>query len=319
MVVFKRIKIVLSIGSMFFFVCYLYPSFFAIDNNRILVTVNNGDSASVVASRLKNNGLVFSKKLFLCLVKITKSQKKIKAGVYSFSKKNNMFEILKKLNIGLCSVLRFTIPEGSNVKQTAEIISKTVNINKEKFIKIAKDKNMEGYLMPETYFVTPVVNEEKLIEMMFSEFKKKIKQCMYERAKEINVDFKNIIIMASIIEKEAIKSEEKPIIASVFYNRLSKHIKLQSCATVLYAIERNKSKLTFKDTKFNSPYNTYMYFGFPPGPICSPGIESIKAALYPANTKNLFFVSDKRGRHLFAKNFDEHRKNIQSIEILKIK
>jgi UPF0755 protein len=137
---------------------------------------------------------------------------------------------------------------------------------------------------------------------------------MRRRAEEINIPFKDIVIMASIIEREAVKLEEKSVIAAVFYNRLRKKMKLQSCVTVLYAIETNKMRLTFEDIKFDSPYNTYKHLGLPPDPICSPGIESIKAALYPADTKDLFFVSDGNGRHLFAENFNDHKKNRQIVE-----
>jgi UPF0755 protein len=313
--VIKQIKVV-SLAALIFCFMYVCMLFFVTDN-KILITVQSGDSVSLVASRLKANKLVLSKKLFLGLVKITKSQNKFKAGVYSFSRKDGMFKILRNISRGLNNILRFTVPEGNSVKQTAEIIAKTVNINKEKFIKIAGVKNMEGYLMPETYFVIPGMNEEQLIEMMYNEFNKKIMPYMYKKAKEINVKFKDIVIMASIIEKEAVKSEEKYMVSAVFYNRLNKNIKLQSCATVLYAMGINKSKLALEDIKFDSPYNTYVHFGLPPGPICSPGLESIKAALYPADTKNLFFVSAGDSSHLFAKSFDGHKKNKQTLKKLK--
>jgi UPF0755 protein len=206
------------------------------------------------------------------------------------------------------------VPEGNNIKQTAEIISRTLNIDKKRFVKIALERNLEGYLMPETYFVNPEINEKQLIEMMYGEFNKKITPDMYKRAKKTNIPFKDIVTMASIIEREAVKPEEKSVVAAVFYNRFRKKMKLQSCATVLYAMRENKVKLTLEDIKFDSPYNTYKHLNLPPGPICSPGLESIKAALYPADTENLFFVSDGNGRNLFAKNLNGHKKNRQTVE-----
>jgi UPF0755 protein len=282
--------------------------FFA-SGDKILISVQRGDTVSTTVSHLKENKLIYSKKLFLILTKLTKSQNKFKAGVYSFSKKDSMFKILKSLTRASENILRFTVPEGNNIEQTAGIISKTINIDKEKFIKIATDKNMEGYLMPETYFVDPGMNEEQIIGMMCNEFNKKVTSDMYKRAKELHLAFKDIIVISSIIEKEAVKPEEKLMIAAVFYNRLNKKIRLQSCATVLYAMRINKEKLSVEDTRFDSPYNTYRHYGLPPGPICSPGIESIKAALYPADTESLFFVSTGNSSHLFAKSFDEHKKN----------
>ncbi|MDR2676905.1 MAG: endolytic transglycosylase MltG [Endomicrobium sp.] len=306
-----RLIVLIMVFCLLFY--YSYVLFFNADD-KIKVIIKNGDNAISIASYLEKNNFIFSKELFLGLVKIANLQKKFKAGIYNFSKKDSIFKILRKLTTGPDDILRLTIPEGNTVKQTAEIISRVIDINKERFIKMAEDKNIEGYLMPETYFITFGMNEEQLIKMMLSEFYKKITPQMYERAKKININFKDIIIMASIIEKETVKNDEKPIIASIFYNRLNRNIKLQSCATVLYAMGINKPKLTYKDIKFNSQYNTYIHFGLPPGPICSPGIESIKAALYPSNTKNMFFVSEGYGRHLFAKNFEEHKKNISILK-----
>jgi UPF0755 protein len=268
-----------------------------------------------VASHLNKNKLISSKILFLGLARFTGSQNMLKAGVYSFYKKDNMFKVLKILKNGSGNLMHFTVPEGNNIKQTAEIISKIINIDKKKFIKIANDKNMEGYLMPETYFIYPGIREERIIEMMYSEFKKKITLDMYARARKMNILFKDIVILASIIEKEAVKPEERSIISEVFYNRLKSGMKLQSCATVLYAMGTSKVILTIENTKFNSLYNTYIHFGLPPGPICSPGIESIKAALYPTNSGNLFFVSSGNNHHFFSKNFYGHNKNKQIVKL----
>ncbi|MDR0956354.1 MAG: endolytic transglycosylase MltG [Endomicrobium sp.] len=286
-----------------------------LSNEKILLNVQKGDSSFTIASHLKEKNLILSRKLFIILSKITNFQNKLKIGVYSFSKKDGMFKILWKLKTGSNNILQFTIPEGSNIKQIADIISKVINIDKKKFVQIATDRNLEGYLMPETYFVSLEVSEEQLIEIMRTEFDRKITQDMYKRAAELNISFEDIIIMASIIEKEAANSEERSIVAAVFYNRLKKKIKLQSCATVLYAMGVNKVKLTAEDVKFESLYNTYVYYGLPPGPISNPGIESIKAALYPANTENLFFVSSGNGKHLFAKDFNEHTKNKQRLKL----
>jgi UPF0755 protein len=303
----KKATIVLFMLAVFLTI-FAALHFFA-SNEKKLITVQSGDNFIIVASHLKEQKIIYSENLFLALVKLTKSQNKLKVGLYEFSQKDNMFKIWKELKNGSNNVLRITVPEGSNIKQTSEIISKTVNIDKGKFIKLATEQNLEGYLMPETYFVSYGMGEEQLISMMRNEFDKKITPSMYERAKELGISFKDAVIMASIVEKEAIKPQEKSIIAAVFYNRLKKNMRLQSCATVLYAMGVNKIKLTVEDTKFISPYNTYIHFGIPPGPICSPGIESIKAVLYPADTSNLFFVSDAEGNHLFAENFDEHKKN----------
>jgi UPF0755 protein len=163
--------------------------------------------------------------------------------------------------------------------------------------------------MPETYFVSQNSKEESMIKILRDEFDKKVTAEMYERAKQMGIPMKNIITMASIVEKESMKPEERAVIAGIFYNRLKMKIRLESCATVLYAMGVNKPNLSIADTKYPSPYNTYLHYGLPPGPITNPGIESIKAALYPVSTDNLFFVAIGGGQHLFSPNLEQHVRN----------
>jgi UPF0755 protein len=303
--VFILIVVVLSLAL------FLCLGFMFASGNKTMFMVKKGESFSTVASRLENQSLILSKKMFLFFVKLTNSQGKLKAGIYELSGNDGIFKILKKLKTNSSNFIRITIPEGNNIKQIANIISDKVKIDKEKFIKVVTERNLEGYLMPETYFISPGIREEELIDIMHNEFDKNITQDMYKRAKDIGISFRDIIIMASIIEKEASKPEERSIMSAVFYNRLKKKMMLQSCATVLYAMGVVKENLSLEDIKFKSPYNTYLHFGLPPGPISNPGIESIKAALYPADSGDLFFVSNRDGSHLFAKTFDEHVKNKQ--------
>jgi UPF0755 protein len=309
----KKIKISLIALVLTTLIVIFLSVYLLLPDRHITIVVNQGATFFSIANQLKENHLILSKRLFLKLVDFKNAGSKLKAGVYTFSCKDTMVTILKDLITGSKNSIKFTIPEGSNNKQIAQIISKNIEIDKEKFIKIAAMRNLEGYLMPETYFVVPGMSEEQIIDMMYNEFNKKITPDMLQRAKEINMNFKDIVILASIIEKEALKANERPIISAVFYNRLRKNIRLQSCATVLYAMGINKEKLTIEDTKFKSPYNTYLHSGLPPGPICSPGIASIKATLYPAKVKSLFFVSKGDGQHLFADTLKEHNKNKQEV------
>lgn len=283
----------------------------SVADDKVIFTVKSGESASSVASRLKQDKLVNSKIVFLSYAKVTGSANRIKAGYYEFTRKDGMFKILNELKSGSKSLIKFTVPEGSNIKQTAEIVASKGTISKERFIRIAEENKAEGYLMPETYFIDPLMKEEDIIAVMKKEFDKKVTPDMYERAKELNMTMSQIITLASIVEKEAVNPDERSSIAAVFYNRIKKKIRLESCATVLYAMGVNKARLTLQDTEFDSPYNTYRHLGLTPGPICSPGIESIKAALYPANTSSLFFVSQGNGSHLFAESLEEHVKNKQ--------
>jgi UPF0755 protein len=309
----KKIVVVISVFFIIFIV--FFPlGFMPTSGAKTLFVVEKGEKFLTVASRLEEQNLILSKELFLFFVKLTNSQNKLKIGIYELSDRDGIFRILKQLKNNSKNFIRITIPEGNNIKQTADIIADKVKIDKDKFIGVANNRNLEGYLMPETYFVSLGVSEEELIDMMYNEFNKKITPAMYERAKELNVTFKDIITMASIIEKEVVKPEERSIIAAVFYNRLKRKMMLQSCATVLYAMGVTKEKLSLEDTKFKSPYNTYLNFGLPPGPISNPGIESIKAALYPADSGVLYFVSAGDGSHFFAKTFSEHVRNKQIVK-----
>jgi UPF0755 protein len=165
---------------------------------------------------------------------------------------------------------------------------------------------MEGFLLPETYFIDPAATEKDIIKIMNDEFNKFWTKKLEIRAEELNMTKKDIITLASIVEKEAVSANERPVIAGIFYNRLAKKMRLESCSTVLYAMGINKERLTFDDLKFNSPYNTYKHAGLPPGPICNPGKETIMSVLFPKKTSYLYFVSKGDGTHLFATTLNEH-------------
>jgi UPF0755 protein len=288
--------------------------FVSAPGEKTVFTVEKGENFLTVASRLEDQNLILSKKLFLFFVKITNSQGKLKVGIYDLSGNDGMFKILKNLKSNSKNFIKITIPEGNNIKQISDIIADKIKIDKDKFIEIASDKNLEGYLMPETYFVSPGISEQELIDMMHNEFGKKITPDMYKRAEELKIPFKDIITMASIIEKEGIKFEDRKIIAAVFYNRLKKRMNLQSDVTVLYAMGVVKENLSLEDIKIKSPYNTYLHFGLPPSPISNPGMQSIMAALYPADSVLLYFIADKDGNISFAKTFSEHVKNKQILK-----
>ncbi|MDR1952615.1 MAG: endolytic transglycosylase MltG [Elusimicrobiota bacterium] len=290
--------------------------YFKLPNKRIGFTVNSGDSAHRVADILKKENIIYSERLFLAFVKLTSSGKRIQAGYYEFSQRDNIFTILSQFRNGSKSYISVTIPEGSNIKQIAAIIkSRIPDFDDAKFIKIANDEKLEGYLMPETYYIGYSFQPEDMIRIMRKEFDKKVTPAMYERAEKIGMPMKDVITLASIVEKEAIKAQERPIIAGVFYNRLKQRIRLESCATVLYAMGINKAQLSLADTKYPSPYNTYLHYGLPPGPICNPGVESINAVLYPVETDNLFFVAEGGGGHLFSPNLEQHVKNKNEAKI----
>ncbi len=275
----------------------------------IEVLIPKGASPHKIARILKNSDIISSQGIFLFLIKIKNYSKKLQAGLYDFNKKDSFFTIINKLKNGDSKNIKIIIPEGFNIKQIAKVLSENNICNESKFIELATSQNLEGYLFPNTYFLLPQMDEQEVIKIMNDEFNKFWTKEKEEILKQINKSKKDIIILASIVEKEAVEDDERPIIAGIFMNRLSKGMRLESCATILYTMGITKKRLTFEDLKFESPYNTYKYKGLPPGPICNPGAEAIDAVLNPVITGNLYFVSKGNGTHFFSSTFEQHVKN----------
>ena len=292
--------------------------------------VDKGDTLNTVLDRLSGQGKLYNEKLVKYYIKRKNFNTTIKPGKYKFSKGVTIEEFIHALNNGTVDkdIIMVTIPEGFNVEQIAKRLEEKGVISKDDFLKACKGydirnymKNnpsrkyaLEGYLFPDTYELKKGMKGKTIIDAMVSRFESVIEGI----SKQLNtpVDFNkldDIITMASVVEKEAEKPEERPIVASVFYNRIAKGMKLESCATVLYAqgkvgLEGSKKYISNKDTTVDSPYNTYVKSGIPVGPICCPGKECIIAALKPSTTNYLYFVSkgDGTGAQAFSVTLNEH-------------
>lgn len=306
----KRRKIKFVIFILIIFIIFTsWIAFLNRESKEVEVFIPKGASPHKISKILKDSDLIFSQKIFLGTIKLFGYSKKLQAGLYDFNTGDSLFKIIDKIKNGDSKNIKITIPEGFNVKQIAKILSENNICDETNFINLAFQQNMEGYLFPNTYFLLPQMTEEEVIKVMNDEFKKFWTKEKENRLKEINKTKKDVIILASIVEKEAVADEERPIIAGVFLNRLSKGMRLESCSTVLYTMGINKERLSFEDLKFDSPYNTYKYKGLPPGPICNPGAKAINAVLYPEITDSLYFVSKGNGTHFFSSTFEQHVKN----------
>ncbi len=305
----KKRKIIISIIFLIILIFTPLIIFQQKEDKVVDVFIPKGSSPHKIAQILKDSDVISSTKLFLFLVKIKDYSTKLQAGLYEFNKKDSSFTILNKLKNGDSKNIKVIIPEGFNIKQIANVLSENGICNENKFIELATSQNLEGYLFPNTYMLLPQMDEQEVIKIMNDEFNKFWTEENEERLKQINKSKKDVIILASIVEKEAVDDKERPIIAGIFINRLSKGIRLESCATVLYAMGINKERLSLEDLKFESPYNTYRNKGLPPGPICNPGAKSIDAVLNPIITENLYFVSKGNGTHYFSSTFEQHIKN----------
>lgn len=287
--------------------------------------VNEGESISTVLNRMDNEGLIRSKNLVKLYIKIKGLKTEIKPGGYRFNKSNTTEELVNILNTGSNdeSNVKVTIPEGCNIEEIAALLDKSGIVKKDDFIASVKTYKipnyikadssrryaLEGYLFPETYELHKDMKGEEVIAIMLKQFETELKKIEKKANKTINVeDVDKLVTMASIVEKEIESPSERGKAASVFYNRINKQMKLQSCATVLYAMNQYKPKLYDKDLQIESPYNTYKVAGLPAGPICSPGRDCLYAALVPESTNYLYFVSYNNGTHFFTNDYNEFLK-----------
>ncbi len=249
--------------------------------------------------------------IFKGYLKYRNEGKGIKAGYYELKGNLNMKELIDVLEEGKDKVFRLTIPEGYSVAEIAELLEKMGKIDKDKFYKTFNEiefpyptpnGNFEGYLYPETYYIPENYDERLILRTLLREFLKKFPPENYPNKEE----FYQKLIMASILEREAKLDEEKPLMASVFYNRIDKGMKLASDATVNFVYNYKKKRMYYKDLEIDSPYNTYKYKGLPPAPISNPSVVSVEAAYNPAKTDYLFFVAKGDGGHFFSKTYREH-------------
>ncbi|HER23859.1 MAG TPA: endolytic transglycosylase MltG [Candidatus Atribacteria bacterium] len=278
-----------------------------------VVNIPSGTNAREIVDVLEKNDIIRKNNVVIrILTKLLKLEDQLKYGEYYLSPSMNMFQILDKLVKGEVITYKITIPEGYTYIQIAELLEKKGVAEKEAFVKLVKygEKNTEGYLFPDTYEVPKNYGAQKLLNTMLANFNQiSIEKKFTAKAEELGFSLNEIVILASIIEKEAKFSDEKNMVSTVFHNRLKQGMKLQSCATIQYILGKPKEKLNENDLKIDSPYNTYLYKGLPPGPICNPGLDSIMAALEPEEEDYLFFVLGENGRHLFSKTYQEHLMN----------
>ena len=248
---------------------------------------------------------------FKLYLKFRNDGKDIKAGNYELRGKFNMIELVSMLESGKSKVFKFTIIEGNTVKNVIDKLVADGKGKRENFEKAFKeidfsyptpDGNFEGYLYPETYFIPESYDEKSIINIFLKEFLKKFPVESYPDKDE----FYQKLIMASILEREAAVESEKPIMASVFYNRIAKNMTLSADSTVNFVFNYEKKRIYYKDLEVDSPYNTYKNKGLPPGPICNPTVSSVEAAYHPADTEYLFFVTKGGGEHFFSKTYEEH-------------
>lgn len=294
------------------------------DDSTLVVVVPLGSSTKTIGLILEEAGIIKDSEAFIQTVKDHDVASSLKAGDYKLSKSMSVKEITDIISGGKIYIdtFKFTVPEGFEVRQIIERLSKSGLIDEQIFIDelingeynyafledIDRKYMLEGFLFPATYELKTGSSERDIIDAMLGKFDSVFKDEYYDRAKELGMSINDIVAMASIIERETMSDTERDVVAGVFYNRVNKGMLFQSCATVQYVLKDRKPVLSNKDITIDSPYNTYKYKGLTPSPIASPGEAAIKAALYPAKHNYLFFVTKKDGsnQHYFSVTYAEH-------------
>jgi UPF0755 protein len=286
--------------------------------------IPTGSNSRTIARRLAAEKLIRSEFAFRLVVRHRGIGRRLQAGTYALRRNMALSEVLDEFEKGQVTLVSWTVPEGLTKVAIAELWETggfgTAAAFREAFETTSllekyglEDKTVEGYLFPNTYKFAKGTTAEKVVEMMLAEFKERWIEAFDEEASNLERTQHEIVTLASIIEKEAQSESERPRIASVFHNRLQRGWRLQADPTVLYALGNPERLLTKADLDVDSPYNTYMYKGLPPGPIASPGIGSIIAVLRPEKTKYLYFVAIGNGKHHFSKTLSEHNRMVRKM------
>ena len=293
------------------------------------VEIPSGSTTKAIGDRLVEAGVVRDPLTFRVALMLSGQARGLKAGDYRFDRPMTQYEVLGKLTRGEVYVVNLTLPEGLNIREMAVIAESHGVGTVAEFIEAANDRRLihaldpsaqrlEGYLFPDTYPVTRRTDITHLIRMMVDRFEHILTPEMRSAVEQRGLSIHQTVTLASIVEKEAARPDERPLVAAVYLNRFRLGIPLQCDPTVIYALQlagKYTGNLRRDDLMFDSPYNTYRYPGLPPGPIASPGRASLDATIHPADVDYLYFVSRNDGTHAFARTLDEHNRNVQKYQV----
>jgi UPF0755 protein len=290
-----------------------------------VVSIPDRTSFQQVAALLEQERLIKSRLAFLWLGRFQSADRKIRAGEYDLNPSMTPAEILSRLTTGQVVLYSILIPEGLTMVQVAEIFGQQGLVNAQELLRLMKDPDfiaslginagtLEGYLYPDTYKFPRGVRPKEVITAMVEHLRQVYGPELQARAQELRMTQHEVLTLASVIEKESGLNGEREEISAVFHNRLKKRIPLQSDPTVIYGLPNFDGNIHKKDLSSPSPYNTYRISGLPPGPIANPGIQSIRATLYPSNSQALYFVSKNDGTHQFSSTLAEHNLAVEKYQ-----
>jgi UPF0755 protein len=313
------IRICLTLLLFWYLFCLLVPP----GNGTITrdIPFPPGSGIRKLAGELKSGGVIRSSWHFVLVTRLRGQSHRLKAGEYRFNDGMTPDVILKKLVSGDVDYRRFSLPEGYSIYQAAELLEQKGYFSRAEFLDKCRDRDLlarlgvqettvEGYLYPATYNLTRGGSVDQLISQMVAQFDRRFAELSAQKGEDTGLSRHATVTLASLIEKEAVSSEEKPLISSVFHNRLKLGMPLQSDPTAVYGVRAFAGKISRADIDRHSPYNTYLIQGLPPGPIGNPGSEALEAALHPAATNYLYFVARQDGTHQFSRTLEEHNRAV---------
>ena len=292
------------------------------------VEISRGLSTVKIADLLVESGILRNKIPFIVYLRFTDNARRIKAGEYRFSGPASPKRITRRLITGDVYYRALTIPEGLTAQETIELLARNglgTLVEMEPLLQNTdwirdmdpNAKNLEGYLFPETYHFSRKIDSRSIIKTMVEQFRKQFQAIQAELPMPRGWDIPRVVTLASMIEKEVRKPEERPLVSSVFHNRLDRRIPLACDATIIYALKlagTYDGNIRRNDLAMDSPYNSYIHRDLPPGPIANPGADSLRAALSPAKTDYLYYVSRNDGTHVFSRNYREHQQAVDQYQ-----
>lgn len=301
------------------------------DSTAVVFEVRSGQSIRDVAAQLEQQHLISDARKFRIYSRFLARAGRVRVGEYALKRNMTPGEILKVLASGRSIEYVVTVSEGLNRFEIAGIVQELGIGTKQEFLSLTQDRtfiqqtlgddvpSLEGYLFPETYYVTRASGVRSLLKQMVTKFKEKFALVQYGSEIAVPLTKHQLVTLASIVEKETAAPEERPVISSVFHNRLKKGMRLQTDPTVIYGMwlktgEWNRN-ISRQDLIAPTPYNTYVIYGLPPGPIANPGLQAMQAAARPAQSEFYFFVSRNDGTHVFSREYGQHRNAVVEYQL----
>ena len=306
---------------------YLVPNTFAQDDGTQVLVIEKGQTGTEIADMLYERGLIRSTQGFKLWLYLSGTNDKLQTGHYQIPNKVTVRELISLLQEGHVESIRVTIPEGYTVGDIAIVLEKNQIMKAKDFLAEAKTYvpypymkgtkpatyPVEGFLFPSTYEIPVGATPREVIQMMADEMNRYLTPAVKKQIQAQHMSIHDFVTLASIVERESLFDADRPTIAGVFKKRLAHGIPLQSDATISYVLGYAKENVTIGDTQLQSPYNTYVSKGLPPGPIANPGKKSLDAVLHSENTDYLYFVADKEGHNHFSKTYEEHLAEVNKI------